>query len=93
MPFDFVHFTIIICFAMLSIAMLISVCVITFAHDTFLKLISLELIANILVSIIALWAFYLKKALFFDIIIAIALIIFLSTVAMTQFILSRKRSY
>lgn len=53
-------------------------------------LISLEVLANLFISGICLWALYLKQVLFLDLCLAISLIMFLSTAAYCQYLIDQK---
>lgn len=59
-------------------------------EDVLTKLVSLEVLANIFICGIGMWAVYTKFSMLLDICIALSLIIFLSTVAYCQFLLNVK---
>jgi multicomponent Na+:H+ antiporter subunit F len=55
-----------------------------------IKLICLEVLANILITAMSLWSLLLAQPLIIDISLAIALIMFVSTLAYCRFITSRE---
>lgn len=81
-----------ISFFMLSCALLLVLYKILFRFDSLSKLVALDVLSNTLVALIALWAFLNQQLIFIDITIAIALIMFLSTVANILFISSRDKN-
>lgn len=57
------------------------------------RVVALDLTANILISLIAVFCIYRNQAIYLDIIIAMALIIFLTTVAFANFIGNEARKH
>lgn len=60
------------------------------ARETLSRLIALDVLANSVIAVIAVWAMWLHRALLLDITLAIALVMFLGTIAYAQFVLSKE---
>ena len=73
----------------LGLSVLITLLAMVIRSDNWVRLVSLEVLANLLISLIALWALVIHAETLLDICLALALIMFLSTVAYCQY-LSRK---
>ena len=58
-------------------------------RSIFVRLVILEVLANLLLAAIATWSYINKQVVFLDISVALALIMFLSTVAYYQFIIEK----
>lgn len=56
------------------------------------KLVAIEVMVNILMSSIALWALFCKQSVYIDVCLPIALIMFLSTVAYCQILQPQGRA-
>ena len=54
------------------------------------KLVALEVMVNLFIGAIGLWALHVRQSLMLDICIPLALIMFLATVAYCQFLIKRK---
>ena len=77
-------------FLFLVLALFISLfCLLRFS-SIFIRLITLEVLTNIFIAGIAVWALAQRKPLFIDISLALALIMFLSVVAYYQFLHARR---
>lgn len=57
------------------------------------RVVALDLLANILISVIVLYSIITKQPVYIDVVIALALIIFLGTVAFAQLIGSDKDQF
>ena len=77
--------------ALVTIAFLLCLLVILKQKSVFVKIITLEVMGNILLAAIAIWAYWHQSVYFLDICLAIALIMFVSTVAYCQFISTKDK--
>lgn len=73
----------------LVLSLIITLLAMVIRSDNWVRLVSLEVLANLLISLIALWALAIHAETLLDICLALALIMFLSTVAYCQY-LSRR---
>ena len=87
---EILQISVLISSVLLIAAMAITVYKILSQSSNLEKVVALEVLANTLVGIIALWALQQNLKLFIDITIAIALIMFLSTVAYLKAIIIKR---
>lgn len=76
--------------AILMLATIIAFISITVAPSILNKLVVLEIISNLLMAGIAVWALLNKAPMFIDICVTLALILFLNSVMYYQYILRRE---
>jgi multicomponent Na+:H+ antiporter subunit F len=59
--------------------------------DILVKLVALEVLVNLLIGAIAIWAWQKQQVILLDVCIALTLVMFLATVAYAQYILVKRR--
>ncbi len=87
------HFMLTASIALITIAFLITCVTLIRPNTTLGRILSLELLANITLGIIALYAVKIHSVFFLDICVALALIAFLTAVAYCHFVYVRLNRY
>ena len=70
----------------LCISLVITLLAMLIRANTWVRLVALEVLANLLISLIAVWALLIHADVLLDICLVLALIMFLSTVAYCQYL-------
>lgn len=83
---EFISILLTFSIVLLAMASLLTVAGLIRFSPILFKLITLEVLTNILMSSIAIWSLLTKQAVFIDVCLTLALIMFLSIVAYYQFL-------
>lgn len=76
--------------ALLAMAILFALLTTWRTKELLIKLVALEVLVNLFICGIGIWALYIHFPLLLDICIALSLIMFLSTAAYCQFLMTRR---
>ncbi len=87
---NFNHWLILLSSGLLILSVVLLISYLLTLKDLLIKLVCIELLVNALLASIALWAIKTGAYLLIDVCLALALVMFLSTIAYCQYYLSQK---